>query len=100
MTSETLVNIDQTTQRNNPEDRNLHIFNRPDDGGSMTSETLVNIDQTTQRNNPEDGYLHKYFIRGQILNPRINCIEPSRGLSRNVMQSIRLISKNSGASLT
>jgi hypothetical protein len=24
MTSETLVNIDQTTQRNNPEDRNLH----------------------------------------------------------------------------
>jgi hypothetical protein len=25
MTSDTLVNIDQTTQRNNPEDRNLHI---------------------------------------------------------------------------
>jgi hypothetical protein len=24
MTSETLVNINQTTQRNNPEDRNLH----------------------------------------------------------------------------
>jgi hypothetical protein len=24
MTCETLVNIDQTTQRNNPEDRNLH----------------------------------------------------------------------------
>ncbi len=24
MTSETLVNIDQTTQRNNPEDGNLH----------------------------------------------------------------------------
>jgi hypothetical protein len=45
-----LVNIDQTTQRNNPEDRNLHTH-RPDDGGSMTSETLVNIYQTTQRNN-------------------------------------------------
>ncbi|KDR23296.1 hypothetical protein L798_14058 [Zootermopsis nevadensis] len=53
MTSETLVNIAQTTQRNNPEDRNLHTH-RPDDGGSMTSETLVNIAQTTQRNNPED----------------------------------------------
>jgi hypothetical protein len=26
MTSETLVNIDQTTQRNNPEDRNLHTI--------------------------------------------------------------------------
>jgi hypothetical protein len=51
MTSETLVNIDQTTQSNNPEDRNLH---RPDDGGSMTSEMLVNIYQTTQRNNPGD----------------------------------------------
>ncbi len=57
MTSETLVNIDQTTQRNNPEDRNLHTH-RPDDGGSMTSETSVNIDQTTQRNNPEDRNLH------------------------------------------
>ncbi|KDR09048.1 hypothetical protein L798_01252 [Zootermopsis nevadensis] len=57
MTSETLVNIDQTTQRNNPEDRHLHTH-RPDDGGSMTSETLVNIDQTTQRSNPEDGNLH------------------------------------------
>ncbi|KDR18565.1 Protocadherin Fat 1 [Zootermopsis nevadensis] len=58
MTSETLVNIDQTTRRNNPEDRNLHT-NRPDDGGSMTSETLVNIDQTTRRNNPEDRNLHE-----------------------------------------
>ncbi|KDR23176.1 Paired box pox-neuro protein [Zootermopsis nevadensis] len=59
MTSETLVNIDQTTQRNNPEDRNLHTH-RPDDGGSMISETLVNIDQTTQRNNPEDRNLHTH----------------------------------------
>jgi hypothetical protein len=42
MTSETLVNIDQTTKRNNPEDRNLHTH-RPDDGGSMTSKALVNI---------------------------------------------------------
>jgi hypothetical protein len=59
MTSVTLVNIDQTTQRNNPEDRNLHTH-RPDDGGSMTSETLVNIDQTTQRNSPEDTNLHTH----------------------------------------
>jgi hypothetical protein len=59
MTSETDVNIDQTTQRNNTEDRNLHTH-RPDDGGSMTSETLVNIDQTTQRNNPEDRNLHTH----------------------------------------
>jgi hypothetical protein len=57
MTSETLVNIDKSTQRNNQEDRNLHTH-RPDDAGSMTSETLVNIDQTTQRNNPEDRNLH------------------------------------------
>ncbi|KDR16885.1 Neuronal PAS domain-containing protein 4 [Zootermopsis nevadensis] len=59
MTSETLVNIDQTTQRKNPEDRNLHTH-RPDDGSSMTSETLVNIDQTTQRKNPEDRNLHTH----------------------------------------
>ncbi|KDR19267.1 Discoidin domain-containing receptor 2, partial [Zootermopsis nevadensis] len=32
MTSETSVNIDQTTPRNNPEGRNLHTH-RPDDGG-------------------------------------------------------------------
>jgi hypothetical protein len=51
MTSETLVNIDQTTQRSNPEDGNLHTH-RPDDGGIMTSETLVNI------NNPEDRNLY------------------------------------------
>jgi hypothetical protein len=51
MTSETLVNIDQTTQRSNPEDRNLHTL-RPDDGGNITSETFVNI------NNPEDRNLH------------------------------------------
>jgi hypothetical protein len=60
MTSETLVNFVQTTQRNNPEDRNLHTKKRPDDGGSMTSETLVNIDQTTQRNNPEDRSLRTH----------------------------------------
>jgi hypothetical protein len=53
-----LVNIDQTTQRNKPEDRNLHTH-RPDDGGSMTSETLGNIDQTTQRNNLDDRNLHR-----------------------------------------
>jgi hypothetical protein len=47
MTSETLVNIDHTKQRNNPEDRNVYNLKRPDDGGSMTSETLVNIYQTT-----------------------------------------------------
>jgi hypothetical protein len=57
MISETLVNIDQTTQRNNPEDRNLHNH-RPDIEGSMKSETLVNICHTTQRNNPEDRTLH------------------------------------------
>jgi hypothetical protein len=33
MTSETSVNLYQTTKRNNPEDRNLHTH-RPDDGGS------------------------------------------------------------------
>jgi hypothetical protein len=60
MTSETLVNIDRTTQRNNPEDRNLHTRNRPDDGGSLSSETLVNIDRTTQRKNPEDTNLHTH----------------------------------------
>jgi hypothetical protein len=58
MTSETFVNIYHTTRRNSPEDRNLHTFNRPDEGGSMTSETLVNIYHTTQRNNPEDRTLH------------------------------------------
>jgi hypothetical protein len=57
MAPKSLVNINQTTQRNNSEDRNLHT-NRPDDVGSMTSETLVNIDQITQRNNPEDRNLH------------------------------------------
>jgi hypothetical protein len=46
-TSETLVNICLTTQRNNPEDGNLHTH-RPDDGGSMTSETSVNFYQTTR----------------------------------------------------
>jgi hypothetical protein len=100
MTSETLVNIDQTTQRNNPEDRNLHTH-RPDDGGSMTSETLVNIDHTTQRNNPEDRNLHTHrcenlksciiilmmevagiceiFHRPQFASPRLT----SRGLSKH-----------------
>ncbi|KDR17796.1 ETS-like protein pointed, isoform P1, partial [Zootermopsis nevadensis] len=40
MTSETLVNIDQTTRRNNPEDRNLHTH-RPDDGGTYTRENNI-----------------------------------------------------------
>jgi hypothetical protein len=62
MTSETLVNIDQTKQRNNPEDRNLHTH-RPDDGGSMTSETLVNIDQTTQRNNQEENSKYSKIVK-------------------------------------
>jgi hypothetical protein len=42
---------------------------------------------------------HQYPIRGQILNP-ITCVEPSPGLSGNVMQMIRSASQNSGASLT
>jgi hypothetical protein len=42
---------------------------------------------------------HQYPIRGQILNP-ITCVEPSPGLSWNVMQMIGLASNNSGASLT
>jgi hypothetical protein len=75
MTSETLVNIYQTTQRNNTEDTNLQTHrsenfkSRPDDGGSMTSETLVNIDQTTQRIKPEDGILQPLIplIRGRCM---------------------------------
>jgi hypothetical protein len=59
-------NIDQTTQRNNSEDRNLNTY-RPDDGGSMISETLVNIDQTTQRNNSEDRNLHTYALMMEAL---------------------------------
>jgi hypothetical protein len=40
----------------------------------------------------------QYHIRGQILK-LITCVEPSPGLSLNVMQMISLASKNSGASL-
>jgi hypothetical protein len=53
MTSETLVNFDQTTHRNKPEDRKLHTH-RPDDEGSMNSKTSVNIDQISQCNKPEE----------------------------------------------
>jgi hypothetical protein len=42
---------------------------------------------------------HQYPIRGHILKP-ITCVEPSPGLSGNVLQMISLTSKNSGASLT
>jgi hypothetical protein len=42
---------------------------------------------------------HQYPIRGRILK-HVTCVEPSPGLSGNVMQVINLASKNSGASLT
>jgi hypothetical protein len=41
---------------------------------------------------------HQYPILGQILKPVTDCVEPSAGLSGNVMQMISLESKNSGAS--
>jgi hypothetical protein len=42
---------------------------------------------------------HQYPIHSQILNP-VTCIEPSPGLSGNVMQVVGLAAKNSGATLT
>jgi hypothetical protein len=42
---------------------------------------------------------HKYPIRGHILKP-VTGVEPSPGLSGNVMQMISLASNNSGATLT
>jgi hypothetical protein len=42
---------------------------------------------------------NQYPIRGKFLKP-LTWVEPTRGLSENVMQMISLASKNSGASLT
>jgi hypothetical protein len=42
---------------------------------------------------------HQYPIHGKILKP-ITCVEPSPGLSGNVIQMISLVSENSGSSLT
>lgn len=41
---------------------------------------------------------HQYPIRGQILKPTVR-VEASPFLSRNVMQTIRLATKNCGTSL-